>query len=398
MEEVPDSGRDGGTQPGLVERILTSSPLVGIGLISYSLYLWHWPLFSFNRHLCLVPASAGTRLLLMLAAFPLAIMSWRFVETPFRQRTVFSGRTSLFAGAATGSVMVLGMGLLVSHLEGIPDRISEKARTLAAYKDERVFHDEHTLNQVQAGAITRLGAVEGAERPTVLIWGDSLARAALPAWEEFCQKRDLSAGAVTHSATSPVLDYFRLPPGGHGLRERSPEFSAAVLELIRGMRPSEVVLIAHWESDEPAADHGGSCTFVEALKKTLRSMQNYGCRVWVMLQVPGHAVEVPRALMHQELYGFDVTAVSARPSTWNGLNGEGETLLRELADLGVGILDPRPLFLDSERGVYRMGLNGVPLYVDRGHLSPVGARTLVTPYLERTLPPDFGHLKVTAGR
>lgn len=386
------------TRPVLVERLLASTPVVGIGLISYSLYLWHWPLFAFHRHIALVPASTGTRFLLMLAAFPLAILSWRFVETPFRQKTILPRRPRLFAVAATGSLAVAGLGLLINHWNGIPHRISEKALALAVYKDDQEFHEEHTLQQIQEGAITRLDTGLNLDRPTVLIWGDSLARATLLAWEKFCRQRALQAGAVTRSATSPVLDYYRLPPRGHGLRERSPDFNSNVLELIRQLAPREVVLIAHWESDEPTADHGGARPFVEALKQTVRSLHDCGSRVWIMLQVPGHPVEVPRALMYRELYGFDVTTVSARPNQWNGLHGEGELLLKEFRDLGVGVLDPRPLFLDADAGVYRMELNGLPLYVDRGHLSPAGARMLVAPWLERVLPSNFGRPQETSGR
>ena len=62
-----------------IQNLLAARPVVFIGLISYSLYLWHWPLFAFSTYWALDPLSLPYRLCLVAASFVLAILSWRFV-------------------------------------------------------------------------------------------------------------------------------------------------------------------------------------------------------------------------------------------------------------------------------------------------------------------------------
>jgi peptidoglycan/LPS O-acetylase OafA/YrhL len=101
------------TPQNLVGRILCWQPMVFVGLISYSLYLWHYPLFSFIRISMrsdnLVPMLAGC-----VAAFLLAYLSWRFVEKPVRKATSAS-TFKVFGGAAIG-ILILGLLGLSGHL------------------------------------------------------------------------------------------------------------------------------------------------------------------------------------------------------------------------------------------------------------------------------------------
>lgn len=83
---------------------------VGIGLISYSAYLWHQPMLAFARHMVSEP-SALLRIILCLIAFLLAFLSWRLVERPFRERKRFS-RAAIFRFSAIGSAVLLSIGLV----------------------------------------------------------------------------------------------------------------------------------------------------------------------------------------------------------------------------------------------------------------------------------------------
>ena len=81
------SGRD---RLPLVNQALAFRPFVFVGLISYSLYLWHWPLIAFARSRCIFPLSSFVRVLLVAGGLAAAIVSWRFVETPFRKRLLLA--------------------------------------------------------------------------------------------------------------------------------------------------------------------------------------------------------------------------------------------------------------------------------------------------------------------
>ncbi len=106
----------------LCSRILSLRPLVAIGLISYSAYLWHQPLFALTRVASLQTPSSALMLLLGLASLGLAWLSWRFVETPFRKASVVP-RRAFVASASMISVALVGTGLYLHVAQGLPERL-----------------------------------------------------------------------------------------------------------------------------------------------------------------------------------------------------------------------------------------------------------------------------------
>jgi peptidoglycan/LPS O-acetylase OafA/YrhL len=99
--------------------LLASRPFVFLGLISYSLYLWHWPLLTFGNYWSLWSLSLTSRPGLLAIAFLLSILSWRFVETPIRRRVVFPARSSLFSFAALNVLPYLHLPDLLFFLGDI---------------------------------------------------------------------------------------------------------------------------------------------------------------------------------------------------------------------------------------------------------------------------------------
>jgi len=111
----------GACGPTFVGRLLESRPMVFIGLISYSLYLWHWPLIIVGREgFELTASSVPVKLLLVAASFLAATLSWRFVEQPFRRPEV--SRKAIFVGAAAGALVMSVAGAALVVTGGIPQR------------------------------------------------------------------------------------------------------------------------------------------------------------------------------------------------------------------------------------------------------------------------------------
>jgi peptidoglycan/LPS O-acetylase OafA/YrhL len=112
--------------PGtLVGRLLGSKPVVAIGLISYSAYLWHQPLLAFARVRSLTLLSALERLSLVLAALALAAVSWRLVEQPFRDRQRVARRSLVRAALVTAAVL-LAIGLAGKATHGFEARYAQR--------------------------------------------------------------------------------------------------------------------------------------------------------------------------------------------------------------------------------------------------------------------------------
>jgi peptidoglycan/LPS O-acetylase OafA/YrhL len=108
----------GGT---LAARILSFRPFVGLGLISYSVYLWHQPLFAFARHASIDEPPLSLRLLLAVASVVCGIFSWRFVEQPFRTQALGLGGTRLGL-AATVTLLFAGFSLAAITSSGFSNR------------------------------------------------------------------------------------------------------------------------------------------------------------------------------------------------------------------------------------------------------------------------------------
>ena len=115
----------------LVARLLSLKVLVGIGLISYSLYLWHQPLFSFARILSFEEPSTALFLGLVLIAFALSYLTWRFVEQPFRRKSVVS-TPSLVTSCVAATVLLCAVGASLHIGQGFPARIFGADRDIAA--------------------------------------------------------------------------------------------------------------------------------------------------------------------------------------------------------------------------------------------------------------------------
>lgn len=132
----------------LVSKALSLRPIVFIGLISYSLYLWHWPVLVLSdlglwpNFSALIPQrwafpillQKSNRPMLVLLAFGLAVLSWRFVERPFRSHPRRVGRQPLFGLAgAVAAVLLLFSGAAI-HTSGFPRRFPDRAVQVASFR------------------------------------------------------------------------------------------------------------------------------------------------------------------------------------------------------------------------------------------------------------------------
>jgi len=128
------TGEESGT---LVSRLLALSPMRFIGKISYSLYLWHWPLLLAARAGGLPGITARVRStpLLLAISIACAYVSWRWVEQPFRAGSLRFARPKLFASAGAAAAILCCAGLLIVTAHGFPGRFSARALSLATYID-----------------------------------------------------------------------------------------------------------------------------------------------------------------------------------------------------------------------------------------------------------------------
>jgi peptidoglycan/LPS O-acetylase OafA/YrhL len=101
-------------------RLLSARPLVGVGLISYSLYLWHQPLFAFAQVYSAHAPSQALMLCLAALSLPLAYFSWRLVEEPFRRRQepLLPTAPAMLKASAAAMLLLVGAGVTINAADG----------------------------------------------------------------------------------------------------------------------------------------------------------------------------------------------------------------------------------------------------------------------------------------
>src|SRR5215475_3315130 len=143
------AGRDG---ISLVAKALSLRPIVFIGTISYSLYLWHWPLIVFQQTSGLLIhglSPKGSKLIVLAIAFVIATLSWRFVERPFRDNRELVPRARLFQIASCAAAILVVFGVVAIATRGFPSRYPSEAVKVASFLEN---DDAATEAQYRVGS------------------------------------------------------------------------------------------------------------------------------------------------------------------------------------------------------------------------------------------------------
>ena len=382
------------TPPTSLGRLLAIRPVVFVGLISYSLYLWHFPIFAFSKYyLAGEPSALGYRMAMIALGFVLAVVSWRFIETPFRRKILCARRKSVFGFAATALAISFTLSAAIFILHGVPQRLPDTLRAAlsANPEDDFLFVHEMDTDDINAGNLTPFGVRDPYQPVSVVVWGDSHAMSALPSFDVLLKRKGMSGRAATHSSTAPVLGYFTTIY--HGLGQDSPSFNEQVVSYIEKKRIPHVVLIAFWAA-YPSNSTG---SLQAALLATVKRLVAAGSQPWVFLDVPTHPLKVnqllqPRRMIHSDLRmilsDLNQSGFCAKPGP-DGIAGGDPVFLDQLTKAGARIIDPRPAFLNESQDLYQIVMDGVILYRDNGHLTKRGAEKVLIPVLEKSFLPSL---------
>lgn len=359
-----------------VGRLLACRPLVQIGRMSYSLYLWHWPLLALGQYVWVMEGQPPwpIRLGLLALAFLAAALSWRWVETPFRRGRILSGRRATYAFGVTASLLVFGLGCGIWLGRGFPQRLN--AATLGYFQIADADARRHSWwirpADLDSGRLPKFGAEPGQASPRLMVWGDSHAHSLLPVLDDLGREHRVAGLSGVYGAISPTLGYVGDNPPE--LARVADRLGKAVLDQVRAERIPHTLLAAYWSRRHgPQPDR-----FAEALLETVRALRAAGTEVWILLDVPEQPFDVLRALsLHARWPELvpDLRPRAARLSDHRERNQVMQGLAAGLTAAGARLLDPAPSLAD-DTGRTLIEKDGVALYFDRHHLSRSGAGLL----------------------
>ena len=388
-----------GQQATWVGRLLSSRLMVGLGLISYSWYLWHWPVFVYANYAAVDGLSAAELGGLMLLSLVLGYLSWRFVEAPFRENRLLPGRKAILVAAAAGILCFGITGLALRETNGVPWRLSEQALRYAQAKKwgpelTACLEDKNTPDERSFCHFGPQG-----HSVSAMVWGDSHATALIPALEAAAKLHDISLVQASFAGCMPLDGLENITQCAH--------FNQRVEKALAEQSFSDVVLAARWSlylygqmsgdkehalKDPSTGEYVRTVAeqrFAEGLRERIRGLRAAGHRVWLVKEVPLQKIIVP--------YRLSRLAMMHRPVDGEGLpvaeHEQRQAFITQLfnalaaADSGVAVLDPAPLLCGAD-GLCRVERDGRALYTDDNHLSDVGAR-----HIEAFLEPLFSSLQ-----
>jgi peptidoglycan/LPS O-acetylase OafA/YrhL len=358
------------TKPTLIRRVLALKPIVFIGLISYSLYLWHWPLLVFSKYGSVQTQSWEFRAVLLAISFALAIVSWKWIETPFRKRLVCPRRPHVFAfaGCSALAVLILGGGIYFDY--GVPSRVPAEALRLFNYRNDYAFRNEITPQMAAAGRFAELGGQSPNQPIEILLWGDSHAMAVAPAIDELCHRFSVRGVEATHSATAPILGDFNHDP--FGLGNKSSAFSKSVIDFIYKKHIKMVILAASWGN----TNYGLPDSLAAGLTSTVKAIMASGAKVYVLKDVPRPGFDAPKQAALTLMRHGNLAQLAISPDKYYVKYHDYEFIFNRLSQMGATVFDTPKYFLNTN-GLYDVVRNDKVLFCDEHHLTVAGSKLLL---------------------
>ena len=404
-----------GQEDNAVNRFLSTRPMVFIGLISYSLYIWHWPVATLSIYYRGEYSGVPELLFWLALTFVISWLSWKYIETPFRRgRAVAPWR--VFGTVAAGSAVLMAYGAVIYLGKGLPERFGPEIRAhIEASQDFFQVQDSSRCRMRSEGPFAGLEICEiGPEgkAPDFVAWGDSHLWAFHAGLDLASREADRAGWMIWRAGCPPLFGISKVETSATVEENEScAEANAQIRQAIGTLDGiSDLLLIGRWSyyaegsgigldaHNSIALTHAGSDgetagieAYGRAVAETVAELAGQGMNVFALRQVPEIAEydsrRVSRLLTHDRLPGgavlADLTDIPVAEA--HRRSAASEAPFTQLVDEGgITWLDTWPAVCSGT--VCSVMREGRALYFDNNHLTNDGARRLrhvFSPVLDR---------------
>lgn len=364
-------------QSPLVLRVLAIRPLVLIGLVSYSLYLWHWPLLALNEYMLVGRDSLLVKLIIILVSLLLAIISWKFIEQPVRKKKVAASRSLIFSICIGGMTILICCAFFIIMMKGFTFRVSEKITSTA---DRGLDKDAFFNYDMAAKGFPANKSYLGKKNSesVFFLWGDSHAMAISRAIDLAAQDLSVRGLSAVKSSTLPVL-------GWQTSAKSQIEYNDQILRYLTKEKQRQkfkhVILAGRWWLAFNQSLKNNT-SIEESLVQTINKIQSLGYSVSIVLQVPQwtdhwHTPSTFPFNYNWRNFSWNYSdlklSASALEKRFSSQNEMFNRIQKKIPNLRI--IDPLPLLINSD-GYYHFQDNNKWIYYDDDHLSADGARKL----------------------
>ncbi len=408
----------GTRRPGMTFRLLSSSGFVFVGKISYSLYLWHWPVFVFASM-----AVEGGRLdpyqafLAVVVSFCLAVASWIWIEGPFRNKSLFNQAPKLFSAALTSSAAFVLLGAIGHGTVGLPQRLSSEALAFANAGEDFSPSPPTCGNWEKSDRFCLIGKQD--QKPEFVFVGDSHAGILSNGVHYFAKGQNVSGIYSGVGGCPPLFGIEKDESVADSAADSECTARNEELRRLVSDDSSEIrvaILAARWayyaEGRGTGLDQGnivkltapnGSfeasgtqrAIFEKSLISTVKALEDFGLTVYVLEQVPEFPVYSSSNAVRSLILGGEGSMEKLAPSLIVPL----EAVRRRQRAFEAAIASPdfpssasivrtRQLFCSAYR--CEVTSEGIPRYFDNNHVTTRTAMAigkLLEPVFD-SLPPN----------
>lgn len=384
-----------GVQPGL-SRALGWAPFVFVGKISYSLYLWHFPLLALAGYVAIEGLDAAEKFLVIALAFGCAILSWIYVEQPIRRRR-FGGLEKQKVISVAMAVMVVfgGAGLGIHLTNGFSNWLDPGSKRILASETDidtaLAACEASDERKILRGELCGMGVRE--HPPKFILWGDSHAEALRSGIDDSAVRKGWSGVFAGRGGCAPVLHVERVDEPSCGPINQAiatyivstPSIEIVVLSARWGLwaegtrykhedRKPAVIVIRPSEG-EATAEASNHQAFASGLMQTIEALRQAGKEVWLIGPVPEVGYIVPRFAYLKTRPGLEHIDIRPTRDEFESREEFVFSLFNEAREKhDVKLLWLHEALCDMTH--CRVEENGVPIYQDDNHLTRTEALTL----------------------
>ncbi len=384
----------------LNRRILSLPPLVFLGKISYSWYLWHWPLLALLRVLYDGTPPRAALLVAVAAALAVAALSYYLIEQPFRRST--RPPIPLLLRYAAASVVLLTACGAIWLTHGLPGRFPALAKMEAT--GQALSADPCLAAETDRPNLTPACYDASPARPSVALWGDGHAAALAPALRFAANARGYGFVELAKNSCTPLNGATHYIPRLPRLAGECLQFNRTVLGLLEADRRIRVVILSaawaaplyrNWMDGWLTADlareprvpspEASRLLYFESLAASIRSLEDAGKQVIVLEDTPNfdfdpmlkvRTARIPARRFLARWLGVqrDPDPGIASPAADEQIAVSVSMLKEAAAHLpGVALVNPKPTLCQSATECTYRDKESL-LFIDSSHLSPDGAR------------------------
>lgn len=387
-----------GRDTNMANRLLSMRGPVFFGLISYSLYLWHWPIVTLSRYVrgdSMSPVETGLWLALSVVV---SWLSWRFIEQPVRRAQALSGR-ALLGGAVLVSVLLLGTSAVIFRSDGLPGRFGAQTQVHIAASGD-FLQDFSRCNVPADGPLKDIEICPvgpAGQTPTLLIWGDSHLRAFYEGLALAAMEKNRAALVIWRAGCPPLFGIGKTENSATAAQNAACRSANDQIRDALDQMPDirDVLLIGRWAyyatgtgtgidaqntitltRDGPQAPQ--ATILADALRSTVDTLSARDRNVFLLRQppeIPQYAApEIARDLAHRRLTPDAARRLGQVPTAQ--AKRRAASAQAAVAASGAQVLDPWPLLCDAF--LCEAIRDGQGQYFDNNHITNSAARRLRT--------------------